>query len=357
MFKFKLLFWLVMVLMAVSACGGSAPLALSPSAPASDAPDPQAPPQVPPAEPAAPSPQPLAPVAAPSASGLNVAYLNFGDLWLWNASGARQLTSGGGVSAIAISKDAALLAFLRGGELRLLRADGSDERVLAVLPGEGAGMQFSPNGAWLAVSLPDHIEVYDLAAGTGASVLTYPPIPGYIPQLVWALDSYGFKTVIPSTTEGGAAQLHYVFPAGMVANLGSLELAPLSESQPLISPDGGYIIYTARTGGAGRSLYLMDASGAARPYGESAARIRALGWLPDSRHFTYFSEGSPTSGLLTGSVDSPPQAGAPFDPFVGRWLDAQRFLLLENGSLTLADLGGARLLIAASVEAYAFSTP
>lgn len=294
---------------------------------------------------------------APSAAGLSVAYLSVGNLWMWEASGARQMTFDGRVVAATLTKDGGQLAFIRGGEVWMMHADGSNERMLSMLPGGGGGLFFAPNGLLLAVSMPDHIEVIDVNTGISTNVLAYPSVPGFIPQIVWAMDSYGFKTIIPTSVEGGPAQLHYVFPDGTVANLGSLDLAPLNESLPLLSPDSGYVIYTGKLGGDQRSLYLMDSSGATRPYGEAAARVCALGWQPDSKHFVYFSEGLQAGDYFTGSVDGQPLAGAPFDPFLGRWVDAQRYFLLENGDLYLCDLGGGRLFLAETVDNYSFSIP
>ncbi len=291
------------------------------------------------------------------ASGLQVAYLGGGNLWLWDEAGASQLTFDGKVVAAALSKDGSWLAFLRGREVWVMRSDGAGERMLAPLPGEAGVPYFAPNGTLLAVSTSDHILVLDLNAGSATTVLTYPAIPHFLPQVVWAIDSYGFKTILPVSAEGGAAQLHYAFPDGTVANLGSLDLAPLGESLPLISPDGGYVLYVARHGEDSRSLMLMDASGAARPYGEPAARIRVGGWYPDSKRFTYASEGTGGIAWLTGSVDGPPQAGTPFDMSLGRWVDAGRYLLLENGNLSLCDLSGAKWPIASNVQDYAFSSP
>lgn len=293
----------------------------------------------------------------PSVTGLRMVYLSGGNVWLWSETSTRQLTFDGRAVAIALSKDGSLLAFLRGQEVWVMGVVGSGERLLASLAAAGGRLFFAPNGSLLAVATPDHIVVLDLNTGSKTTVLTYCAIPGYIPQVVWAVDSYGFKTVIPSSAEGGAAQLHYVFPNGTVANLGSLDLAPLRESWPLISPDGGYIIYATRHGPDGRSLMLMDASGAARPYGEPAGRIRAGGWYPDSRRFVYLSEGTTESIVLTGSIDGPPQMGVLFDPALGRWVDDGHYLLLENGSLSLADTRGGRWVIASDVQDYAVSAP
>ncbi|MFZ5910458.1 MAG: hypothetical protein ACOYYU_10625 [Chloroflexota bacterium] len=352
------LFVLTLALAAL-ACGTSAPQTqpglASPSLPA---PALQATPAPPLAETTSVSPQSLPAADSPvPAAGLQVAYLNGGNVWMWNEAGARQLTFDGRAVAAALSKDGSLLAFLRGAEVWTVRVDGSSEQLLAALPGDGGSPYFAPNGSLLAVAAPDHIAVLDLNTGSNTTVLAYPAIPGFIPQVAWAMDSYGFKTVIPTSAEGGAAQLHYVFPDGNVANLGSLDLAPLGESWPLISPDGGYVIYAARNGEDGRSLMLMDASGATRPYGEPAARIRVGGWYPDSKHFVYISEGTGGGALFTGSVDGTPQVGAPFDPSLGRWVDAGHYLLLENGTLSLGDLGGGKWLIAGGVQEYAFSSP
>jgi len=345
------LFMLALALAAL-ACGTGAPQPQPPLAsPSLPAPALQATPAPPLAETAS-----VPPTALPAA-GLQVAYVSGGNLWLWTEAGARQLTFDGRVIAAALSKDGSLLAFMRGAEVWTVRADGSGEQLLAALPGDGGSPHFAPNGSLLAVAAPDHIVVLDLNTGSNTTVLAYLAIPGFVPQVAWATDSYGFKTVIPTSAEGGAAQLHYVFPDGTAANLGSLDLAPLGESWPLISPDGGYVIYAARQGEDGRSLMLMDASGATRPYGEPAARIRVGGWYPDSNRFIYASEQSGGIALFTGSVDGQPQVGAPFDPSLGRWVDVERYLLLENGTLSLGDLGGGKWVVASDVQDYVVSIP
>jgi Tol biopolymer transport system component len=353
MFKTSLIF--LTLALAVLACGTSASQTQPAPAPLS------LPDATLPATPAPPLDEPAAvPPASgftPSVAGLQVAYVSGGNLWMWSETGARQLTFDGRVVAAALSKDGSWLAFLRGAEVWVMRSDGAGEQMLATLPGEAGFPYFAPNGTLLAISTSDHILVLDLNAGSATTVLTYPAIPHFLPQVVWATDSYGFKTIIPVSAEGGAAQLHYAFPDGTVANLGSLDLAPLRESLPLISPDGGYVLYVARHGEDSRSLMLMDASGAARPYGEPAARIRVGGWYPDSKRFTYASEGTGGIAWLTGSVDGPPQAGAPFDPSLGRWVEAGRYLLLENEALSLGDLGGGKWSIASGVQDYAFSSP
>ncbi len=341
------------------ACGTSAPpsqpLLASPSLPV---PVLQATPAPPTAE-IIPFPTTTLPASGstPSVTGLQIVYLSGGNVWLWSETSMRQLTFDGRAVTTALSKDGSLLAFLRGQEVWVMGVDGSAERLLASFPVADGRLYFAPNGSLLAVAMPDRMAVLDLDIGSNTTVLTYPAIPGYIPQVVWAIDSYGFKTVIPTSAEGGAAQLHYIFPDGTVAKLGSLDLAPLRESWPLISPDGGYVIYAARQGADGRSLMLMDASGATRLYGEPAVRIRAGGWRLDSKRFTYVSEQVGGIALWTGSVDGPPQMGAPFDPTLGGWLDEVRYLLLENGNLSLVDMSGGRWTIASDVQGYAVSAP
>jgi Tol biopolymer transport system component len=184
-------------------------------------------------------------------------------------------------------------------------------------------------------------------------VVTYPAIPhGYYPEVVWAPDAFGFKMVIPPQTETGQGELLFVFPDGTLASLAKFALVSPAESLPRISPDGGYVIYVAKMGTGKESLYLMDSSGATKPYGEPGERLRTYGWLPDAKHFVYRQE-SPARTFL-GNVTGMPKEIVLENYQMIRWVDAERFLAIQDGKLYLGDMNGAKTGIDTDVSDFDF---
>jgi len=286
--------------------------------------------------------------------GLRVIYIKDGNLWSWTeAGGNAQLTNTGDMSTARVSFDGQLLAFMRGREVWTVGMDGMNVRLLATQANEGGALWFSPDGSMLAVSTTDHINVINLETATSVTVTTYPALQsGYYPEVVWSPDALGFKTVIPPQAESGQAEMFFVFTNGTVASLAKFTMSSLSESLPYLSPDGGYLIYAANLDGSQKSLYLMDSSGATRPYGETASHVRAHGWLPDSKHFV-FGLGEPQR-VFVGGVDSPPISNdARFPPII-YWVDNEHYLSIENDNLILGDFNGAQTLIDSQVSDFDF---
>jgi hypothetical protein len=130
-------------------------------------------------------------------------------------------------------------------------------------------------------------------------------------------------------------------------------MLPLSESFPYISPDGGYVIYAAKLKDENESLYLMDSSGATRPYGEPAESIRAYGWLPDSNQFVYGEDIA--KRVYLGNIGGPPIEIQVTFPSMIRWVDAEYYLALDDGDLILGSLNASKLAIDSYVQAYDFT--
>jgi hypothetical protein len=341
------------LLLGIPACGSAAPLTtpepapitLATTTPVTEIGTPESPP---------PTPTTSLSTDILSPSGLRVVYLREGNLWSWTETGgSQQLTGTGDMSTARLSDDGQLLAFMRGREVWMVRMDGTDARLLNTLEDEGAALWFSPNQALLAVSTKNKIDVIDLTDGSSTTVVTFPAIQeGYFPEVAWSLDSSGFKTVVPPQTPSGQAELLFVFTDGTVASLAKFSMVSLSESLPYFSPDGGYIIYVANLEGETKSLFLMDSSGATRPYGEPGQNIRAHGWLPDSKQFAYGAGNSLSSYL--GNIAGPPM-GIPvsFTSKV-RWVDTEHYLALENTDLVLGDINGEKMPIDSGVQDYDF---
>jgi len=247
-----------------------------------------------------------------------------------------------------------MLAFLRGLEVWTVNIDGADARLLKTIETDGARLRFAPNNAFLVVSTVDHIEVIDLISMSSTVVVTYPAIPfGYYPEIVWNADALGFKTVIPPQSEAGQAEYLFVFPDGAVGSLAKFPIASLEASLPYLSPDGGYIIYVANVEADKQALFLMDSSGATRPYSEPAESVRAYGWLSDSKQFVYGEDS--TQRVFLGNVASPPvEVGETF-PIMVRWVDSGHYLVLENGELVFSDVNAGSLTIDSNVQAFDFA--
>jgi dipeptidyl aminopeptidase/acylaminoacyl peptidase len=90
--------------------------------------------------------------AAGHASGLTftrlVAYVRDGNVYVSKGATERRLTTGGGHSRPRWSPNGAKLAFLRGGLLWVMNADGTAKRRLTTRP--AAGPAWSPDGRWIA---------------------------------------------------------------------------------------------------------------------------------------------------------------------------------------------------------------
>jgi hypothetical protein len=285
-----------------------------------------------------------------SVPGLRVVYIREGNLWLWTeADGTSQLTDTGDMSTIRVSDDGQILAFMRGNEVWTVHMDGTDARLVDTQASENGKLWLAPNNTLLAVSASDHIDLLDLSAGGKNTVVTYSIIPhGYAPQVIWMPDSSGFKTIIPVASD--RAEMLYVFPDGTLASLAKFTMVSSPDNPYYFSPDGGYVIYTAKVDDGRESLHLMDSSGATRPYGESSESIRAYGWLPDSKSFAFGQTG--TSRLFLGQVDGSPIAVDLALPEYIKWIDASSYLALRNGELIWGDMNGATMMIDSGVTEF-----
>lgn len=289
---------------------------------------------------------------------LIVAYIRDGNLWFWDEqNGPYQMADSGDLTDICISDDGQMLAFVRGSEIWTARTDGTGAGLLVTRTVSGGRLKFSPNGLMLAVSDKDQIQLIDLATSNISTVLTYPAmVGGYEPEVVWTPDSFGFKTIIPAAAETDQAEFFFVFTSGTVASLAKFVMVPPDESAPFLSPDGGYVIYVSEIASDKKSLYLMDSSGAARPYGEPMNSVRAYGWFPDSQHFAYTSETAQgATNTFVGSVNGQPSEVSLDEYDSLRWVDSEHFLALQTGNLILGSIVDGFALIDSGVVEFDFS--
>jgi dipeptidyl aminopeptidase/acylaminoacyl peptidase len=97
---------------------------------------------------AAPAPAQAAEHASGPTFAKLVAYVRDGNVHVSKGATERRLTTGGGHSRVRWSPDGRKLAFLRGGLLWVMNADGSGKRRLTTRPASGPA--WSPDGRWIA---------------------------------------------------------------------------------------------------------------------------------------------------------------------------------------------------------------
>ncbi|MET0423755.1 MAG: hypothetical protein ABW046_07775 [Actinoplanes sp.] len=85
--------------------------------------------------------------AAPALPSL-VAYVRSGDVFVSRGPAEKRLTTGGGISRPRWSPDGKQLAYLKGGQLWTMRADGGGQRRLTTRP--AAGPSWAPDGKSIA---------------------------------------------------------------------------------------------------------------------------------------------------------------------------------------------------------------
>jgi Tol biopolymer transport system component len=115
------------------------------------------------------------PSAASAAVGTDIAYVRGGEIYVSHGTAETRLTTGGGHSRPRWSPDGRRLAFLTGGQLWTMNADGTAQRRLTTRA--AAGPSWSPDGKWLAfasLSCTGGPGVYRIPATGGAPEVLFP---------------------------------------------------------------------------------------------------------------------------------------------------------------------------------------
>ncbi|MEV0901885.1 hypothetical protein [Actinoplanes sp. NPDC049802] len=107
--------------------------------------------------------------AAPALPSL-VAYVRGGDVYVSKGAAEKRLTTGGGHARPRWSPNGQQIAYLKGGRLWTMKADGTGQRRLTTRP--AAGPSWSPDGRWIAfasLSCTGGPGVYRISTGTAAT--------------------------------------------------------------------------------------------------------------------------------------------------------------------------------------------
>jgi TolB protein len=192
--------------------------------------------------------------AAISPDATRLAYAGDGIVGYDIATGETEVLHQGGGYNLAYSADGSRIAFVNGGVLNVMNADGSDARVLA--PNESASVPaFAPAGDAVIYNRDGYLVEVPVRGGDARVVLRdqfWNSDPVYSPD--------GSTIVFSSNRGGNNGSELYSIPAG------GGDITPLTDTysvHPVFTPDGSRILYTRAIDDAGTPM--RDVSGPSRP--------------------------------------------------------------------------------------------
>jgi Tol biopolymer transport system component len=200
-------------------------------------------------------------------------------------------------------------------DLRMVNADTQAKSALFDF-GQAGAFTFSPDGAQVVLSTPDHISLANADGNNLRShVLTYPLVGTYSeyqyhPFPIWAADSLSLRVAIPPedtlAEPTPPTSLWYIPVDGTSATqLGSMNSIPFDWPNNAFSPDMSYIAYVKSVGDPTanqRELHIAYADGSGDIVFATGTSLQFRGWTPDSTRFLYASNSVDDSGLYLGSI-------------------------------------------------------
>lgn len=167
--------------------------------------------------------------ATPSMPSL-VAYVRGGDVYVSKGATETRLTTGGGFSRPRWSTDGQMIAFLKGGQLWTMKADGSAKRQLTTRG--AAGASWSPDGKTIVFA------ALSCTGGPGVYRISATAAVGATPEVLFPRDCRG--AALPETT------------AAVTPRAGSLNDRLSTDDAVAWSPDGSRVAFR---GGACEDVY------------------------------------------------------------------------------------------------------
>lgn len=246
-------------------------------------------------------------------------------------------------------------------DLQRVNADAGAPAVILPARSGGGKWTFSPDRQWLALSQGNQVRVMrpdgseNRIAFSFTQVSTYSEWT-YFPQVVWRNDSAGFYTVIPASAAldnpAEPTRFYYIPLTGDPAKLAEFVTVPVWQSFPYISPDGIKVAYVRESGGT-QELHVIDASTADRVYTAGPA-FSILSWNPDSERVAFHGSDPLVVNLLGfGAAPTLLSEGGPFSG--PQWVGNDKYLFKNGEELRLRQLPGASMILENGVESYDFA--
>ncbi|QYK51504.1 MAG: PD40 domain-containing protein [Anaerolineales bacterium] len=242
-------------------------------------------------------------------------------------------------------------------DINLINVDSGELVTLLGVEQAGGNFAFSPDGSQVAFSTPTSIGVINTDGSfLRRDLITYPMVITYSeylysPPLAWSADGNSLMVAIPPAdglAEGAPETALWWIPLdGTPAfEAGSVQAAFFVMGEVAFSPDAGRIAYLRPIGDPGSGMNelvvaLSDGSNESPVISDPQAYF--LAWSPDNSRYLYAYMDSGLRLALATAADSTTTLLASLagsSPFALRaeWVDASRFLLLEQGEATRLSL-------------------
>lgn len=211
--------------------------------------------------------------------------------------------------------------------------------------GSGAGgIDYSPNGSWVALVDGGKIEIMRPDGSDRRVVLTFPSVFTYsewvyLPALTWSADSSSFRVIIPAQDPLGdptaLSRIYQVGTDGAVHELGQFVGSPVFISFPTFNPAGTYFAYVSETV-PGSGIYQMHIAAADMSVDTvvlTGNQLEFIGWSTDSFQYLFWQNSMVILNL--GSMGSAPFAFASTNELRGaKWVGPARFLVVAGAGVS-----------------------
>ena len=262
-----------------------------------------------------------------------------------------------------------------GEDLRLVNTDTLEKNTIFDF-GQGGLFYFSPDGAQVALSSPDHIS---LANANGSNlrpnVLTFPLVGTYSeyqyrPRPHWAADSGSLRVAIPPedtlATPIPPTKLWTIHVDGSPATqIGTIFAIPFAWPDNAFSPTldrVGYAMSIGEPTENRREIHIASSDGAENTVYAAGISAEFLHWTPDGTRFVYVLDNGSEYGMYLGSISDGVSTitTAPNTIQQMRWVDNSRFLFLyQTGNvqeLRISHVGGTNHAFIDSMPADTYTT-
>ena len=246
-----------------------------------------------------------------------------------------------------------------GEDLRLINTD-SLEKITVFDFGQGGLFYFSPDGAQVALSTPDHISLANAdGSNLRSNVLTFPLVGTYSeyqyhPRPYWSADSSYLRVAIPpedtlAQPTPPTALWHIPTDGSPATQLGSIPAIPFAWPDTAFSPNLDKVGYAKSIGEPTenrRELHIANADGSGDILFATGEGVEFWHWTPDGTRFMFAIHGGADRGAYVGELAGGPSliASIPTTLNQMRWVDPSRFLYFQpNGNvweLRISHTGG-----------------